>query len=137
MANGGSPSDSESMIARADQLCEGLAAQPTVPAADEAARLLDRLRALRAFDRLCALGDLVCRLRPDDATAHRLYAQGLIETGRLTAAVSLIEACACSKVETAEQVAFIALPPYRRGDDRSSVRCRFPAFVPGAKARLV
>ena len=45
--------------------------------------------------------------------------------------------CACSKVETAEQVAFIALPPYRRGHDRSSVRCRFPAFVPGAKPRLV
>src|SRR5258708_7856535 len=34
-------------------------------------------------------------------------------------------------------VAFLVPRPYRRGHDRSSVRCRVPALVPGAQPRLV
>jgi tetratricopeptide (TPR) repeat protein len=75
-----------------DRLCESLSTRPTVEAVANAASLLLCLRDLREFDRLCALADLVCRLRPDDAKARRLYAQGLIETGRLAAAVDVLEA---------------------------------------------
>jgi hypothetical protein len=78
--------------ARCDRLCQSLSTHPTAGAVDEAASLLLPLRDLREFERLCALADLVCRLRPDDAKARRLYAQGLIETGRLTAAVDMLEA---------------------------------------------
>jgi len=78
--------------ARSDRLCESLSTRPTLEAAAEAALLLLSLRDLREFDRLCAVADLVCRLSPDDAKARRLYAQGLIETGRLTAAVDMLEA---------------------------------------------
>src|SRR5262249_27258300 len=49
-----------------------------------------RLRDQREFVRLCDLAELVCRFRSEDAKAHRLYAQGLIETGRLTAAISFL-----------------------------------------------
>ena len=41
------------------------------------------------------------------------------------------------KSKSTEQVAFIVPPPYRRGHDRCSVRCRFAALVPGAQPRLV
>ena len=92
MADENSAAHPAPVSARADSLCEVLLARPTVEAAEEAASLLPALRKLREFDRLCALGELVCRLRRDDATARRLYAQGLIETGCLTAAVGLLEA---------------------------------------------
>jgi hypothetical protein len=82
----------DQVLARADQLCELLTSQPTVQLVDEAVSLLVELRNVREFDRLCALADLVCRLRSDDAKARRLYAQGLIETRRLTAAIDLLEA---------------------------------------------
>jgi hypothetical protein len=82
----------DQLLARSDQLRELLASQPTVEFVDEAAALLVELRNLREFDRLCALAELVCRLRSNDAKARRLYAQGLIETGRLTAAIDLLEA---------------------------------------------
>jgi hypothetical protein len=91
MANDGSAMPPDSVM-QADRLCEDLLARPTVERAAAAALLLGPLRDLREFERLCALGDLVCRLRWDDAKAHRLYAQGLIETGRLAAAVGLLEA---------------------------------------------
>jgi S1-C subfamily serine protease len=92
MATEHSAPPSDPVAVRADHLCEVLLARPTVEAVDEAASLLLALRDLREFDRLCALADLVCRLRWDDARARRLYAQGLIETGRLTAGVDLLEA---------------------------------------------
>ena len=75
-----------------DQLCQLLSTKPTVEAVAEAAELLTSLRDSREFDRLCALADLVCRLSPDNAKARRLYAQGLIEIGRLSAAIGMLEA---------------------------------------------
>jgi Trypsin-like peptidase domain len=92
MANDASAISPESVILQADRLWEDLLTRPTVETAAAAALLLGPLRDLREFERLCALGDLVCRLRFDDAKAHRLYTQGLIETGRLAAAVGLLEA---------------------------------------------
>jgi hypothetical protein len=86
------PPPPEQVLARADQFRELLASQPTVELVDEAAALLVKLRDLLEFDRLCALAELVCRLRSDDAKARRLYAQGLIETRRLTAAIDLLDA---------------------------------------------
>lgn len=77
---------------RADRLYEVLLSRPTREAVDAAATLLMPLRDLREFGRLCALAELVCRLRWHDARARRLYAQGLIETRRLAAAVDLLEA---------------------------------------------
>jgi len=92
MATEHSAPSPEPVPVRADRLCEVLLTRPTVEAVDEASSLLVCLRDLREFDRLCALADLVCRLQWNNATARRLYAQGLIETRRLTAAVDLLEA---------------------------------------------
>jgi hypothetical protein len=92
MAIENSAPSTDSVPARADRLCEFLRTRPTAEAVDEAAALLLSLRDLREFDRLCALADLVCRLRKDNAKARRLYAQGLIETGRLAAAADMLEA---------------------------------------------
>lgn len=92
MPNDGSPSGPDQQVARADQLCQELKTRPTQEAAAEGAGLLQPLRDLREFGRLCMLGDLVCRFRPDDAKARRLYAQGLIESGHHTVAIGLIEA---------------------------------------------
>lgn len=76
---------------RADRWYEVLLGRPTREAVDAAAALLLPLRDLREFGRLCALAELVCRLRWDDAKARRLYAKGLIETRRLAASVNRLE----------------------------------------------
>jgi len=81
----------ESASERADRLCQILLTRPTPEAIAQAALLLVPLRDLREFARLCDLAELVCRFRLEDAKARRLYAQGLIETRRLTAAVDFLE----------------------------------------------
>lgn len=89
MATAGPP-QADSIPDCADRLCEVLRNRPTQEAAVEGASLLSPLRDLREFSRLCDLAELVCRFRPEDARAHRLYAQGLIETGRLSAAAHFL-----------------------------------------------
>src|SRR5262249_34958426 len=83
------PPDSTSE--RADKLRQILLANPSAETIDEAAALLLKLRDQREFIRLCDLAELVCRFRSDNAKVRRLYAQGLIETGRLTAAIDFLE----------------------------------------------
>ena len=85
---------------RADELCQTLITQPTTELIEEGAKLLGQLRDLREFDRLCDLAELVCRLDSMNGKARRLYAQGLIETGKLKAAVGLLE---CAKLDFDEQ----------------------------------
>lgn len=75
---------------RAEQLCQRLLAKPTVEEIEEATSLLIDLRNLREFNLLCDLAELVCRFRLDDAKSRRLYAQGLIETHRLSAAIEFL-----------------------------------------------
>lgn len=79
------------MTVKADGLAQSLRSHAADTDIDAAARLLGELRDQREFVRLCELAELVLRLRPDDFKARRLYGQGLIETGRLAAAASLLE----------------------------------------------
>lgn len=77
---------------RADLLCQSLASgAATREERDEAAALLGPLRDAREFTRLCAVAEQVCRWREDDMRARVLYAQGLIETRQLIAAVHFLE----------------------------------------------
>lgn len=80
------------LLPRADASCQHLSSGPSTSAQiDEATGLLLLLRNAREFERLCALAEQVCRHRPDDSEALRLYAQGLLETGRLSAALHLLQ----------------------------------------------
>ncbi len=79
-------------ISQSDRLLAALRATPTDDDdLNEAVTLLPTLRNLREFGRLSDLAELVSRYRRDDATTRRLYAQALIECGRLTVAVQLLE----------------------------------------------
>lgn len=81
---------------RADLLCERLGrGDATAAELDEAARLLRPLREAREFGRLCYLAEQVCRWRGDDMLARVLYAQGLIESRQLVAAVHFLEGAKC------------------------------------------
>ena len=79
------------LLERADLLCQLLLTRPARPEIDEAVALLPKLRDLRDYGRLCELAECVCRFRIEDAKIRRLYAQGLIETKRLTAAVEFLQ----------------------------------------------
>jgi putative transposase len=49
---------------------------------------------------------------------------------------SLLTLCLLKSRKHRASVAFLVPCPYRRGHDRTSVRCRFPALVPGAQPRF-
>ena len=50
---------------------------------------------------------------------------------------AILTTCACAKVVNRRpSVAFLVPCPYRRGHDHPSVRCRFPALVPGTQPRF-
>lgn len=81
---------------RADLLCERLGrGDATAAELDEAAGLLKPLREAREFGRLCNLAEQVCRWREEDMLARVLYAQGLIESRQLAAAVHFLEGAKC------------------------------------------
>jgi hypothetical protein len=56
--------------------------------------LLEKLRNQREFEPLLAVAEAVGRVDPKDATARRLYAQGLIETGKVSAAIDVLQGLA-------------------------------------------
>jgi V8-like Glu-specific endopeptidase len=78
-------------IPQSDRLLAALRATPTEDDLNAAFALLPTLRNLREFGRLSDLAELVSRYRHDDATTRKLHAQALIECGRLTVAVQLLE----------------------------------------------
>ena len=78
-------------IPQSDRLIAALRATSTEDDINASLALLPTLRNLREFGRLSDLAELVCRYRHYDATTKRLYAQALIECGRLTVAVQLLE----------------------------------------------
>lgn len=63
------------------------------PAADRAGpkKLVEELRDARLFDLMGQLAELLNRLEPGDIKNRRLYAQYLIETGDVTAAIEVLE----------------------------------------------
>lgn len=80
----------EENVSRANALCQLLGSEPTDAYLEEAAELLFELRNQRQFSLLCDLAEWVCRYR-DMPTAWCWYGQGLIETGRLRLAASLLQ----------------------------------------------
>lgn len=66
----------------------------SAPGADRAGpkRLVGELRDIRQFDLMGQLAEILSRLDPDDARNRRLYAQYLVETGDVTAAIEVLQA---------------------------------------------
>ena len=77
-------------LARADALVAALAAKPSAKLLAEARTLLTALRNQRAYPALLALADALARIDPGHAASRCLQAQGLIETGAVTAALSVL-----------------------------------------------
>src|SRR3990167_8138097 len=76
--------------ARAEALIHALRSAPTAKIQGQARALLLALRERRAFDLLLRLAEALCRIDPADPLTRRLYAQALIETGALTAAIDML-----------------------------------------------
>jgi len=55
-------------------------------------KLVDELRGARQFERMLRVAELVSRRDPEDVKNRRLYAQALIETGKVTAAIDVLQA---------------------------------------------
>ena len=55
-------------------------------------KLVNELRAARQFDHMLQVAELVSRRDPKDVENRRLYAQALIETGKVTAAIDVLQA---------------------------------------------
>lgn len=55
-------------------------------------KLVDELRGARQFERMLRVAELVSRRDPKDVKNRRLYAQALIETGKVTAAIDVLQA---------------------------------------------
>src|SRR3990167_4021378 len=74
----------------AEALIHALRSAPTAKIQGQARALLLALRERRAFDLLLRLAEALCRIDPADPLTRRLYAQALIETGALTAAIDML-----------------------------------------------
>lgn len=59
---------------------------------DQAKQLVEDLRNVREYDAMGRLAEAVSRIDPKDPKNRRLYAQCLIETGRATAAIDVLQA---------------------------------------------
>jgi hypothetical protein len=60
----------------------------------DATALLEELRNQRQFEPLMAVAEAMGRIDARNAKARRLYAQGLIETGKVTAAIDVLQSLA-------------------------------------------
>lgn len=58
---------------------------------DAARQLLEKLRNKREHERLMEVAEALGRCDPNDAKTRRLYAQALIETGKVTAAIDVLQ----------------------------------------------
>lgn len=89
----GAPADApaaDDPRARAEALIRALRGGPPAKTLGQARALLPALRDLRAFDLVLRLAEALCRIDPGDPLTRRLYAQALIETGALTAAIDML-----------------------------------------------
>lgn len=59
---------------------------------NEACKRLTQLRDAKRFDDLIELAEAIGRVAPNEPAPRRLYAQALINTGRVTAAIDVLEA---------------------------------------------
>lgn len=84
-------SEEDRQRARARDLLASLARRPNAKDLREARGLALALLDLRAFDLLCALAEVVCRNDAGDCRTRRLYAQALIDTGRVVPAIHMLD----------------------------------------------
>jgi hypothetical protein len=82
--------EAERRVQRAAALRLALLAAPDPDDVDEARLLLRRLRAQRSFDAVAGLAEALLRADPQDAACSRQYAQALIETGAVSAAMAML-----------------------------------------------
>ena len=112
-------------VQRAAELRQTLLASPREEDIDEARALLKRLRGQRSFEAMALLADSLLRLDPQDHASRRQYAQALIETDAVTAALALlsplVQALPDSHPEWAEAWGLVG-------------RCHKQIFVDAAKA---
>ncbi|MCB1507039.1 MAG: trypsin-like peptidase domain-containing protein [Hyphomicrobiaceae bacterium] len=85
------PIDEDEIRQQAETLRARLEGGASAKAIAEARALLVMLRNMRAYEPLMALAEALCRIDPDDAPSRRLYAQALIETGAVVAAIGLLD----------------------------------------------
>ena len=82
----------DTVLRKADELKEKLKHRPDEADLDQAAEILGPLRDWRAFGLLGDLAEAVTRERPDDVQSRKFYAQALIDTGKPTVAIDVLNA---------------------------------------------
>jgi Trypsin-like peptidase domain len=92
--------EAQRRVQRAAELRQALLGSPAAEDIDEARALLKRLRGQRAFEAMIPLADSLLRLDPQDHASRRQYAQALIETGAVSAALALLSAMVQALPET-------------------------------------
>lgn len=78
----------------ADHALDQLATLNAEAALVDARQLVESLRDAREYEPLTRLAEAINRIDPDDFTNRRLYAQALIETGKVTIAIDVLQALA-------------------------------------------
>lgn len=81
----------QDIVDRADTLLAALDNAPTTAVLDDAANQLKELRDWRQFDRLIGLAEAISQHRPGDLGVRKIYAQGLLDTGRPSLARDVLE----------------------------------------------
>jgi S1-C subfamily serine protease len=83
------------MRKRACDAADALGGIDPLDALDTARQLVLTLRDLRQFDLMSTLAEAVSRVDPQDARNRRLYGQALIENGKASAAIDVLESLTC------------------------------------------
>jgi len=87
---GDTPPDEDAQRQRVGELLQRLAGAFDGPVLDEAREFVLELRNLRDYELMGRLAEAVSRVAPEDARNRRLYAQYLIETGKVTVAIDVL-----------------------------------------------
>jgi len=87
---GDSPQDEDAKRQRVEELLQRLSGAFDEAVLNEARDLVLELRNLRDYEPMGRLAEAVSRVAPEDARNRRLYAQSLIETGKVTVAIDVL-----------------------------------------------
>ena len=77
--------------AQANRAIDQLAGLNAQAALEDASQLVEKLRNAREYDPMNRLAEAVSRIDPKNAKNRRLYAQSLIETGKATVAIDVLQ----------------------------------------------
>lgn len=77
--------------AEANRALDQLASLSAGSALDSARQLVEKLRNVREYDAMSRVAEAVSRVDPKNPKNRRLYAQSLIETGKATAAIDVLQ----------------------------------------------